>query len=50
MINTKEMLKKDINRIIVENRSNLTSKEIIELMEELLIMYQSELEIFGEVK
>jgi hypothetical protein len=50
MIDTKEMLKKDINRMIVENRSNLTSKEIVELMEELLIMYQSELEIFGEVK
>jgi hypothetical protein len=50
MIDTKEMLKKDINRMIVENRNNLNSKEIVELMEELLIIYQSELEIFGEVK
>ena len=47
---TKDILKEDINRLIVENRSNLTSKDIIELMEEMLIMYQSELEIFGEVK
>ena len=50
MIDTKEMLKQDINRLIIDNRNNLTSKEIIEVMEEMLIMYQSELEIFGEVK
>jgi len=50
MKTTKEMLKEDINRMIVDNRSDLTNKEIIELMEELLIMYQSELEILGEIK
>lgn len=50
MKTTKEMLKEDINRLIVDNRSSLTSKEIVEVMEEMLIIYQSELEVFGEIK
>jgi hypothetical protein len=41
---------RDINKIIVENRDFLTSKEIIQIMEHLVEVYKSELEVFGEVK